>query len=261
MDGSNTKAYFNKLVSYAEHLDAMIAATCDINQLYITKMRTLPDTFFCLLHNAQQKQFERNPYIYNNSCFLTPMYPASQCNFLATDLPKFPKEEIATPSSEVSICAHGANRNYALVAKVFSQIPYREYNATFVIGQRNSAEKTRRAFMEAGILDNTKFVTELDYVKFHKLFATCDIFMLLIEPLESPAYFDFPLGVKKSSGFTPAIIAYKIPAIVHEAFAAIYGDYFTAPVEVYDNTFESKRDVLTRLLIKVHDEKKFTAEK
>ena len=86
----------------------------------------------------------------------------------------------------------------------------------------------------------------------------------LIDPIESPKYFDVPVGVKKSSGIVPSLIAYKRPALMHQDFAAIYQDFLTAPIETHDDTMESMVDALTRLLVKIHNEKmaiKATKEK
>ena len=77
----------------------------------------------------------------------------------------------------------------------------------------------------------------------------------LIDPIESPNYFDVPVGVRKSSGIVPSLIAYKRPAIMHQDFATIYQDYLTAPIETHSDTMESMVDALTRMLVKVYNEK------
>jgi len=61
----------------------------------------------------------------------------------------------------------------------------------------------------------------------------------------------FPWGLKKLSGVVPALIAYNISSM-HEEFAKIYQHQFTAPLEVYNNTIESKVGALKRMLVKVH---------
>ena len=42
---------------------------------------------------------------------------------------------------------------------------------------------------------------------------------------------------------------------MHQDFATIYQDYLTAPIETHSNTMESMVDALTRMLVKVHNEK------
>jgi len=254
LDGSNTLAHFNKLVTYEEPIkyDANIDAGCGNNE-FRKNHKT-----FCILHASKKDVIKANPSLANRSCFLTPMYPPSQCKFMAIDLPKFQEEEVSTPSSEVSICVHG-NRNRTRVIELLLMIPFEEYNIKFVITQRNDISSYKKLLKESGFGDRTTIVNELDYVKFHKNFARCDIVIPFIEPFGSKGqeYFDFEMGGnKKSSGITPAIISYKRPSVVHEAYAVIYRDYFTAPIEVYGNTLESKADAVKRMIIKVHKEKK-----
>ena len=175
---------------------------------------------------------------------------------MAIDLPKFQEEEVATPSSEVSICIHG-NRNRTNIVELFPMIQFEEYNVKFVISARNEVFEYEKLVAKAGFSDRVTIIKELDYVKFHKNFARCDIVVPSIEPFNSKSYFDFAMGGnKKSSGITPAIISYKRPSVVHEAYGAIYRDYFTAPIEVYGDTLESKADAVKRMIIKVHKEKK-----
>jgi hypothetical protein len=56
-------------------------------------------------------------------------------------------------------------------------------------------------FEKAGIGEHTTFIRELDYVKFHMLFAKCDIMVPMIDPLDCPLYYDFPhpVGVKNQT--------------------------------------------------------------
>ena len=133
---------------------------------------------------------------------------------------------------------------HELVAELFSKIPFEDYSASkLVVACRNARQldKSKQIFKRAGIAEHTTLVRELDYVKFHKQFAKCDIVVPMIDHLDTPLCFDSPVGLKKSSGITPAIIAYKRPAVVHEVFAALYRDYFSAPIEVYnDNNNNAK---------------------
>ena len=115
------------------------------------------------------------------------------------------------PSSEVAVCVIG--KKHELLAALFSKIPFEDYSAKLVVACRNARQldKSKQIFKRAGIAEHTTLVRELDYVKFHKQFAKCDIVVPMIDPLHTPLYFDSPMGLKKSSGITPAIIAYKRP--------------------------------------------------
>ena len=229
LDGTKTKAYFNDLVLYSDDdpkdpYDALIETTCEITKHYVKYIYSW-DNFFCLLHENDSKYMGKHPLILGRSCFLTPMWPKDQCNFMAVDLPKFRDLEEDTKisaSTDISICAIG-NHNYTKAAELFSKIPYEENNAYLSISSRQQQENLKRKLERAGIdLHRTKIHSELDFEKYHQDFLKCDIVLPLIDPIESPKYFDVPVGVRKSSGIVPSLIAYKRPAIMHQDFAAIY---------------------------------------
>ena len=128
-----------------------------------------------------------------------------------------------------------------------------------MIGHRHGDPKA--TFEAAGIGAHTTFVQELDYEKFYKFAAQCDIVLPLTDPADRPDYFPdhFPSekpNHKKSSGIFPILVAYKLPSVVHKEYGTIYREYFTASYEVYDDTIESKVDALTRMIVKIHNEKK-----
>ena len=264
LDGTKTKAYFNDLVLYSDDdpkdpYDALIETTCEITKHYVKYIYSW-DNFFCLLHENDSKYIGKHPLILGRSCFLTPMWPKDQCNFMAVDLPKFRDLEEDTEkipaSTDISICAIGAH-NYTKAAELFSKIPYKENNAYLVISSRQQKQRKLKKILKAAGIDlhRTKIRSELDFERYHRDFLKCDIVLPLIDPIESPKYFDVPVGVRKSSGIVPSLIAYKRPAIMHQDFATIYQDYLTAPIETHSNTMESMVDALTRMLVKVHNEK------
>ena len=263
LDGSKTQTHFNDLLLYSEEdpddpYDARIETTCDITN-YVKFMYS-ENNFFCVLHNNDAKNIANHPFILGRSCFLTPMWPKDQCTFMAVDLPKFrdlEEDMVKIPTStDISICVIGVH-NYTRAVELFSKIPYEENNAYLVISTRQQKQrKMTRILKTAGIdLHRTKIRSELDFERYHRDFLNCDIVLPLIDPIESPKYIDVPVGVKKSSAIVPSLIAYKRPAIMHQDFAAIYQDYLTAPIETHNDTMESMVDALTRMLVKVYNEK------
>ena len=271
LDGTETKAYFNELILWKdmkkEHpYDAFVDATCDIRH-YMKDLKTR-DNFFCLLHKDQQRDGDYQ-FVLGRSCFLTPLWwPKDQCNFMAVDLPKVREdlEDIAKVSStEVSICVLGS-QNEPMAAELFSKVPYEENSAYLVYSNRQYRRKRLEATLKKfGIgMDRIRHHSELDFERYHQDILKCDIVLPLKDPIGTPNYFDHPIGVRKSSGIVPSLIAYKRPALMHQDFAAIYQDFLTAPIETHDDTMESMVDALTRLLVKIHNEKmaiKATKEK
>lgn len=252
-----TQAYFNKLISYEEYgeqVDAVIDATCDISTRF-AKIMKMSNDFYCLLHGSNKNvlQREENQFIYKRSCFLSPMWPQSQCTFLAADLPEFGGiVQNRKLRKDTNICAMGS-RNITLATKLFSSIPYKEKNVRFILFSRRP--KVAPSFDMLSILGNkyASVVHELDFEKYHRLVVSCDIFLPLTDPLTRPSH--FPSGDKKSTGLVPVLAAYEIAAIMHTEFAKLYRHHLSAPYEVYNDTFQSKVDALNRLLVTVTQEK------
>jgi hypothetical protein len=262
LDGTETKAYFNELVLWSdekEPYDAYVDATCDIRN-YVKDLKKR-DKFFCLLHGDRMKRDDDYQFVLGRSCVLTPAqwWPKDQCTFMAIDLPKI-KEDLDSiaeiPSTNVSICVLG-NQNITMAAELFSKVPYEENNAYLVYNNRQHRKgRLKKIFKRFRIgMDRIRLHSELDFEKYHKNILQCDIVLPLKDPIRSPNYFDHPIGMKKSSGIVASLIAYKRPAIMHQDFAAIYKDYLTAPIETHGDTMESMVDALTRMLVKLHNEK------
>ena len=215
------------------------------------------DNFFCLLH-ADKKRDSNYQSVLERSCFLTPLWPNDQCNFMAVDLPKVRvrKNDLEDIAGNVSICVLGS-QDTILAAKLFSKVPYEENNAYLVYSNRRFETKKFLAKIKRfGISTyRIRHYSEPDFERYHQDILKCDIVLPLKDPTSKPKYFDHAVGVRKSSGIVPSLIAYKRPALMHQDFAAIYQDFLTAPIETHDDTMESMVDALTRLLVKIHNEK------
>ena len=198
---SESRAYFNELVSYEEiansTVDAHIDATCDVGPSYVEKMKK-KNNFYCVLHGSNKNRLSMWPEAYERSCFLSPMWPESQCNFLATNLPKL-KKGLKTKSNGLDICVHGSHNHIAV--GMFLGIPFKKYNATLHFFSRHSLQN----IVEVLTLQSVPFLAEkeLDYEKYHHNVAQCDTMMVLYEPSFNAEY--FPWGDKSSSGSTSSI--------------------------------------------------------
>ena len=97
-------------------------------------------------------------------------------------------------------------------------------------------------------LQNVPYLAEkeLDYEKYHNKIAQCDTMMVLYEPSFAAEY--FPWGDKSSSGIIPALVAYNLPSIMHSQFFEIYKHQLTAPVELFHDKMESKREALKKMM-------------
>jgi hypothetical protein len=240
-----TKAYFNNLVSYEEissfSVDAVIDATCDIGPSYIMKMKR-NDNFYCVLHGSNKNLLSTWPRAYERSCFLSPMWPENQCTFLAADLPKV-KKLSRKKSNGLDICVHGVHRHNK-AAEMFLGFPFKKHNASLHVFYRHYP----RNFFEQLTLKNVPFRAEmeLNFVKYHTKIAQCDTMVVLHEPSLSAEYFSW--GDKSSSGIVPALVAYKLPSIMHSEFAKIYKHQLSASVETFEDQVESKTMAMTRMI-------------
>lgn len=239
-----TKALFNNLVSYEEisnmSVDAVIDATCDIGPSFIKKMMRNKN-LYCVLHGANKKALNEWPEAYTRSCFLSPMWPKTQCQFLAAELPKVRKCQMKKDG--LQICVHGI-QNTGIAAKLFTESPLKDLNATIQIFFRHNLDKLARLLTQAQVPHN--IVKELDFFSYHVKLAQCSTVVVLYEPTFTNEY--FPWGDKSSSGIVPALIAYNLSSIMHVEFAKIYQNHLTAPTEVYFDSIKSKVTALTKIM-------------
>jgi len=252
-----TRAYFNNLIGYNETVgnDAWIDATCDISGGWAEKMQGSPNKY-CLLHGKGKA----NPDILKRSCFLSPMWPESQCTILASDLPKIDNwQEKRKSHKDTTVCVIGSNRNHTFATELFSKIPFVEKNAKLVIFSRHGAD-LQPIFDSFGISNQyASVIHELDYELYHENISACDIALPLTDPLSRPHH--FPWSLRKSSGIVPVLAAYEIASVTHVDFAKIYQHQLTAPYEVYNNSSESHAEALNRMLEIVIDNKSSSVEK
>lgn len=263
---------YHKLIRYAEYEnsplgppDAVIDATCDIYQRFLVWLNLGKYDNYCVLH--RECDFCEAVH-YNKSCFLTPMWTPSQCTFLPSDLPRFSKEDLFDSQDgndldfeqTTRVCLFGRERNHTMWANVFLQSPYEKYNVRFVIGSRAYSEK--RVYTSRHISPKAlSFVEhERDYVEFHKRIAQCDILLPATDPIDRPAHFPPSVSGEKSkrklTGSISQVVGYKIHSVMHHELERIYHDYFTAPVEVYGDSIQSKVDALTKMIATVAQNKK-----
>lgn len=272
IDGT-TQAFFNRVLKFSdlsekdgEVVDAHINASCDVNQMFIRRM-IKDDQYYCVLHGACSRCRDIH---YQRSCFLTPMWPKEQCTFMTLDLPKFQQVELLDEESQMQgdghvvtdegksignhhrpmrICMFGSNRNHTMLARLFSEVPYAKYNAVFYIGSR-SINRLSKIYRKNGLdMSRVHMLSEIRYREYYQNVARCHIYLPATDPSEKPSH--FPGGLKKLSGSIPQVIAYKLPSVMHQELERLYHEYFTAPVEVYDDTFQSKVQALTRMMERV----------
>jgi hypothetical protein len=272
VDGRTVR--YNKLIKYAEYEssplgppDAVIDATCDIYQRFLVWLTHGTYDNYCVLH--RECEFCEDAH-YNKSCFLTPMWPKSQCTFLPSDLPRFSREDLHSTLQEddgddldllqTTVCLFGRERNHTQWANIFLQCPYEKYNVKFIIGSR--VYSVKRIYARAsGIPDKAlSFVEhERDYVKFSKRVAQCDILLPATDPIDRPAHFPPSISGEKSkrklTGSISQVVGYKLHSVMHHELERIYHDYFTAPVEVYGDDIQSKVDALTKMIVTVAQNK------
>lgn len=276
-----TKAFFNQVLKFSDmddktdEVDAKIDASCDINQMFIRKM-IKDDRLFCVLHGICDRCKELH---YERSCFISPMWPKEQCTFMTLDLPKFDKSEffvstsghepisggiegnpmhqpndtITTTSSSsntMRICVFGGNRNHTMLSNLFTKVPYQKYNATFHVGGRDIRQLSK-VYERSGIdMSKVHIFYEKRYREYYRNVAQCHIYLPATDPNEKPSH--FPTGMKKLTGSIPQVIAYKLPSVMHMELEKLYHEYLLhCPVEVYDDTFESKVKALTRMMERV----------
>jgi hypothetical protein len=196
------------------------------------------------------------------------MWPKSQCTFLPSDLPRFYDEDLRKQESDnplqTVVCLFGRERNHTLWANVFLQSPYKKYNVKFVIGSR--VYSVKRVYKTSDILSKAlSFVDhERDYVEFSKRIAQCDILLPATDPIDRPAHFPPSISGEKSkkklTGSISQVVGYKLHSVMHYELERIYHDYFTAPVEVYGDTIQSKVDALTKMIATVSQNKRLRRE-
>lgn len=260
-DVYRSRALFNKLVTFEEMdyvADATIDITCDISDNFHRWLLS-SKTNFCILHKANQEvlQKHQNPSILARSCFLSPMWPKEQCQFIASDLP-FAKENVKSfrhQKEGIKICVQGANRNFTLACEIFSKSKFKLYNATLHFSSRES-KKLRRIIKNFEIEKKASISNEIDYIKYHQKLSKCDLVLPLKEPNESSTH--FPWGNKKSSGIIPAIIAYKIDVLAHYKYIDIYKNWLSDEIDaiVYGDTVATKVSGLNKQMQKIFDKKK-----
>lgn len=251
MDG--TKVFFNRVLKVSDldendEIDARIDATCDINYMFIRKM-IKDDRLFCVIHGKCDRCKELH---HERSCYITPMWPKEQCTFMTIDLPKFNESELVSStnsSSSMRICVYGSNRNHTMLSNLFAQVPYQKYNAIFHVGARET-HKLSKVYKASGIdMSKVHIVSEKRYREYYRNVARCNIYLPATEPTEKPSH--FPTGIRKLTGSIPQVIAYKLPSVMHMELEKIYHEHLVGPVEVYDDTFESKVKALTRMMERV----------
>lgn len=213
--------YYNSLISYDQYegADAIIGLTCNDSgpQNFVKWIKMGDDkSRYCILHGSGYRSTklyslhrQEVDNALNRSYFLVPsMWPSNQCTFLPTDLPKievFQKaseknenDENEKDPSELKICVFGNNAgdSDAKLAAVFSQVPYHEYNAKFYIASRYPASSkegktvTKTYMSQTSIANRTLLVhSEVDFVKFAKFQASCDILLPKTVPSTRPAFF------------------------------------------------------------------------
>lgn len=256
-----SRAVFNELVTFEEMdyvADATIDVTCDISDNFHRWLLSSKSNF-CILHKANQEvlQKHKNPSILSRSCFLSPMWPKKQCQFIASDLP-FAKDNVKTlrlQKAGIEICVQGANRNFTLACEIFSKSKFKLYNATLHFSSRDS-KKLKRIIKNFGIEERVSISNEIDYIKYHQKLSQCDLVLPLKEPSESSTH--FPWGNKKSSGIIPAIIAYKIDILAHYKYIDIYKKWFSNEIDAtgYGDTVANKVSGLNKKMQKIFDMKK-----
>lgn len=263
------KVYYNKLITYDEYEsspfgppDAVIDATCDIYQRFLVWLTHGKYDNYCVLH--RECDFCEQAH-YNKSCFLTPMWPDSQCVFLPSDLPKLRADDLVLKEDgdydplQTKVCLFGRERNHTMWSDIFLQVPYDKYKVKFVIGSR--VYKVKRVYTKSKISPKAmSFVGhEKDYLEFSKQIAKCDILLPATDPIDRPAHFPPSVSGEKSkkklTGSISQVVGYKLHSVMHHELERIYHDYFTAPVEVYGDSIQSKVEALTKMIMRVSKDK------
>lgn len=258
-DKYNSRALFNKLVTWDEVdnsiVDAFIDITCDISPKFQTW--ALSENNYCVLHHANLRiNLSQNPSLLSKSCFLSPMWPKEQCQFIASDLP-FAKDNVPSLRREtpgIKVCVQGGQRNLTLACEIFSKSKHALYNATLHLSSRESESLVKKINM-FGIEGKVVVSSEIDYIKYHEYVSKCDLILPLLEPNESSSH--FPWGEKKSSGIIPAIVAYQIDILAHYKYIEIYKKWLSEKINVvtYGDTVAEKVSGLNEQMQRIFEKK------
>jgi len=262
-DEYNSKALFHDFISFEEKtnadVDAVIDITCDISPHFQNWLLS-SNKNYCVLHGANEKILPKNPSLLSKSCFLSPMWPKTQCQYVASDLP-FAKDNplsLRRGTPGIKICVQGANRNLTLACEIFSKSMYDLYNATLHFSSRGT-RGLMKIINKYGIGDRVSTSSNIDYVKYHRQLSKCDLILPLKEPNESSSH--FPWGGKKSSGIIPAIIAYKIDILAHYKYIKIYEKWLSNKVNAasYGDDIEDKVSGLNKQMHRISQWKTFSS--
>ena len=257
-DEYNSRALFHKLVTWDEmdysNVDAFIDISCDISPKF--QRWASSENNYCVLHGSNKDILSKNPSLLSKSCFLSPMWPKEQCQFIASDLP-FAKDNVASLRLEtpgIKVCVQGGQRNLNLACEIFSKSKHALYNATLHLSSRESESQVKKINM-FGIEGKVVVSSEIDYIKYHEHVSKCDLILPLKEPNESSSH--FPWGEKKSSGIIPAIVAYQIDILAHYKYIEIYEKWFSKEINVvtYGDTVAEKVSGLDEQMQRIFERK------
>lgn len=223
------QARFGELVHYTNYskiYDAIIGVSCDSSTTFQRWLR-LSLRRYCILHQTCRTC---KSDIIQRTCMLNPMHP--RCFFLPIDLPQF--QERQPPSPLARVCVSGSVRNHAMLAEALATLQPR--SVRFFIHDRLLEGVHPLEFYKARNVSHLiEMVREKDFLTFQKSMSMCHVLLPLIDPVYNPAYF-FHGRHRKLTGAVPQAIAYKIPTVSHVELEAIYHNYWTAPVQVYNDT-------------------------
>jgi hypothetical protein len=286
-----TVAYYRNLVSNDEYrrpgimeADAVIDVSCGIDMTFIDALKEQKNRY-CVLHNEVLGLEET---VKDKTCWVSPMYPPDHCTFLPIDLPKVESKTVCydddssnnngnkhdsqmkqksgcisssstttgnynhnhNGTQTIRVCAvGGGGRDHSKTIRMFFKVPYREHNVTLIFSARRIKKKAKRLVSQLGLDGYVQFTYVKDFMEFAKFVSSCHVYLPCTDPKERQSH--FPWGTKHLTGSIPQIIAYNLSSVMHTDLEAIYHDYLTAPVEVYNDETGSDAEALKRMIWRI----------
>jgi hypothetical protein len=170
-DGSTRRMENNATVSTSK-VDAVIDISCEYETNF-TEILKQETNRYCVLHKRIRKI---DDVVMRKSCWLSPMYPNWYCTFLPIDLPKVDRQSqhFKHSSRNIHVCAVGSDdRNHTRIVDMFSNTPFRQYNATLFMCSRSISRKAKKLAVQLGLLNQyVKFIYIKDFYEFDQIVSS-----------------------------------------------------------------------------------------
>lgn len=197
------------------------------------------ENHFCIGHVACENLpvCKDHPEWRHRICWLNSMNPS--CNFVPRDLPQFPPMQLKASDPLVG-CIGGTWKDIdslgiALQKLKPTDVEIRHLNRFFEMP--STVVKTNKQYDPYNISHMVKFIAELDFVKFQKLFSECDFLLPLLSPTGNAEGY-FPHSSRKQSGSISQAIAYQMPTILHTDLYHVFSSDLHPASTHYTNTTE-----------------------